>query len=984
MNAILQSLTLCVTRRKSIDRIKDMVVKMSNTNRQQNILVIDEKLYFSTLISDDEELTNERTVNIKILYECDDEFECLPEVINLANKNVNEDRVCLVTFGLYNNTIIKKLDLSCNDITDDGAVIISDYLKHKSALHTLDISHNKITSDGVRAISDSLKHNNTLKELSLSQNHINCQGMDNLFKYISLEYVDLSGNSSSPWYVYCVIIRHSRVNSLILNGDQGMSKYVQNIKDSLRMNAILQLLTLCVTRRKSIDRIKDMVIKMNNTNRQQNILVIDGKLYFSTLVNNNVDLTNERTVNIKILYDCDGKFQYLPEVINLSNNKVNDDRVCLVTFGLYNNTTVKKLDLSCNNITDNGAVIISDCLKHNSTLQTLDISHNKIADNGIKAIGDSLKHRNTLKEPSFSQDLKNFQEIGDFFGLNYVNFSGNSTSPWYVYCMIIRHSCVKSLVLDADEGMNEYIKELTDSLHANAVLQSLTLYKIGRNELQSIKSVLGDNTTLKELNLSWISKGTNILIHGKLPFKSIQLNSNSCDAIVNINILYDDRNDINDELVKNDDAFSLVAFGLIIAQKIDFSCQNITSIGMIWFIKTLEYNTTLRELNLSQNCIDYKGMREFSQCIKNPMPLVYADLSGNTATQWGFYCAIIRNCSSNYLTLCGDKGMEGYVEEIIDSLQANTSLQSLTLHKIGRYSLLPINKVLHNNITLKEFSLMNKRTKIIHRKHNKFNSKRLDSKNGHEAEVSINILHDNFECSSEIINMSNKNIDDDTVYLISFGLYDTTKTQILDLSCNNITDDGAVAISDCFKSNSSLKELILSKNSIFYKGAWKISELIQENKVISMLNISHNQICDAGAVAISKSLITNNTLKELNLSSNHITSIGVEKLAATMWVNKGLCTLDISQNVFHDDGAIYISNSLKHNNTLLEVNLSKSGITDEGGKYIANAVQVNTALLKLDLSHNNITDNKLTVINGCLKRNSKLQELNLSNTNVSK
>ena len=48
------------------------------------------------------------------------------------------------------------------------------------------------------------------------------------------------------------------------------------------------------------------------------------------------------------------------------------------------------------------------------------------------------------------------------------------------------------------------------------------------------------------------------------------------------------------------------------------------------------------------------------------------------------YCAIIRHCYVNNLTLCGDKGMDKYIKEITDSLQANTTLQSLTLHSTGK------------------------------------------------------------------------------------------------------------------------------------------------------------------------------------------------------------------------------------------------------------------------------------------------------------
>ena len=78
--------------------------------------------------------------------------------------------------------------------------------------------------------------------------------MNKMLKYIedqrttsSLEYIDLSENSSSPWGVYCAIIRHCCVNSLTLVGDDhtlfGLSG--KEIIKSLDMNIMLQSLTIC-------------------------------------------------------------------------------------------------------------------------------------------------------------------------------------------------------------------------------------------------------------------------------------------------------------------------------------------------------------------------------------------------------------------------------------------------------------------------------------------------------------------------------------------------------------------------------------------------------------------------------------------------------------------------------------------------------------------------------------------------------------------
>ena len=96
--------------------------------------------------------------------------------------------------------------------------------------------------------------------------------------------------------------------------------------------------------------------------------------------------------------------------------------------------------------------------------------------------------------------------------------------------------------------------------------------------------------------------------------------------------------------------------------------------------------------NLLQNIINNK---------EKMSTLKYVDLSSNGSSPWGVYYAIIRHCSANSLTLCGDEGMKEYIEEITNSLQANRKLQSLTLFSIGKIGVQSIRAVLLNHIYIK-------------------------------------------------------------------------------------------------------------------------------------------------------------------------------------------------------------------------------------------------------------------------------------------
>ena len=788
-----------------------------------------------------------------------------------------------------------------------------------------------IDNDAVYVLTFGLHSKTTVEKLDLSYNHITINGMNKLSELdISLEYVDLHGNYSSPWGVYCAVIKHCSVSKLTLYGDEGIQNYVIDITVSLQRNSTLQSLTLYKIGKIGVELIKSILVnnkilkELNlSWGRNDNGTKLMKRQFKSALHHNN-------GTYVTILYD--GYHESLPKTISLSNAMINDDAVYVIAFGLCNNAKVEKLDLS----------------------------HNK-----------SMTVKGMAKLSEISMPLV----------LNYVDLSGSKSSPWGVYCTFIRHCCVSKLTLCGDEGMIEYVKEITDSLQANTTLYSLTLCKIGRIGLESVKAVLHKNTNLMELNMTWTYNGAKIINRKIKRVNSTRSVSKGCDKeVLNINILYDSDHKCSSKVINmsnrdiNDDAVYLISYGLCnntSLQRLDFSDNYITDDGAIEISKYLEHNHVLKEIKLSQNYINFTGMNHLSTCVQSGLSLVHVDLSRNDWPPWDVYCTIIRQCRSNSLTLYGDEEMIDYVNEIIDSLETNATLQSLTLCKIGRSGLQSIRYVLCENTTLKELNLtwMSKGTGFIQR----------------TGIVDINILYDgDHECSSEAINMSKKGINDDAAHLISFGLYYNTLIQIFDLSYNNITDDGAMAIRDCFRSNCSLHVLILSNNSISCKGAQMISEIIQENKAICKLDISHNKIQDDGAILISECLKHNNTLQELNLSGNRITSKGVRKIAEVIRVNRILYKLDVSQNAICDDGVTYISDSLKYNDTLLELSLSESKMSDEGSKSIAEAIQKNTGLRKLDLSHNNISDNKVIVLCSCIKGNNTLKEINLINTNISK
>ena len=461
----------------------------------------------------------------------------------------------------------------------------------------------------------------------------------------TLKYVDLSCNSSSPWGVYCAIIRHCCVNGLTLCGDEGMKQYSKEIADSLQANTTLQSLTLYGIGKVGVESIKTVLLnsvaikRLNlswNKIKNEGLKIISIRTLFLPISHNAMQ-TRATTgdpqggMDVNVLYCVshnlfsDTRNFESKVVINLSGEKIDDDAAHVLAFGLCNNTTVEELNISVNDVTDEGAIAIFDCLKHNKTLKKLDLSQNKLSVNGMNKIIHDIKNEGTV------------------LSLDYVDLSKNQSSPWGVYCAIIKHCYVNSLTLCGDEGMDEHIKEITDGLEANMILLSLTLFDIGKTGVESIKAVLMTNVTLTGMNLSWQkikSEGIeNILIQTLYsPVTSIDSakQRDDSDRIVNVSILYDSGAVSDEDLLSqsnesklvinlsgkmiNDNAAHVLAFGLCsntTVEELNISHNVIGDDGAIAIISCLKHNKTLKKLNLSHNRISINGMVKMLDNIEN-------------------------------------------------------------------------------------------------------------------------------------------------------------------------------------------------------------------------------------------------------------------------------------------------------------------------------------------------------------------------------
>ena len=121
--------------------------------------------------------------------------------------------------------------------------------------------------------------------------------------------------------------------------------------------------------------------------------------------------------------------------------------------------------------------------------------------------------------------------------------------------------------------------------------------------------------------------------------------------------------------------------GSVIIDKEKLLPHHISSLMTFMSNSSMQWKT----LELKHCKITDVGMNVLEQFILEKVStLECIDLSHNESSPWGLYCAYIRHCSCNSLTLGGDYGVKEYVNEITASLRNNTKLQSLKLKNITK------------------------------------------------------------------------------------------------------------------------------------------------------------------------------------------------------------------------------------------------------------------------------------------------------------
>ena len=299
----------------------------------------------------------------------------------------------------------------------------------------------------------------------------------------------------------------------------------------------------------------------------------------------------------------------------------------------------------------------------------------------------------------------------------------------------------------------------------------------------------------------------------------------------------------------------------------------------------LSQNFELKEIDLSNNCLQAKGASTVCKGLGNFTNLTKLCLSDNKITDEAVHdvaAVLSQNKFLEELDISYNNLGVSDALQIFLSMKSFKSLIKLNVCGIGMddSAANDVAAILNNNIKLKELNL---------------------SHNNIQAWGAIQIFR-NIISNLHKLNISHNNITEQAADELASFISQNAELEELDLCHDKLQADGAAKI--CKTNISNLIKFKISHNSITDQAADDIALLISHNTKLEELDLSHNKLQADGAVKICKTTISN--LIKFKISHNNITDQAADDIVSFISHNTKLEVLDLSHNKLEADGAVKI------------------------------------------------------------------------------
>ena len=483
---------------------------------------------------------------------------------------------------------------------------------------------------------------------------------------------------------------------------------------------------------------------------------------------------------------------------------------------------------------------------------------------------------------------------------------------------------------------------------AVSLLQQVTLHSTLSRVHVSEVDVMGVGKVKMEGKIIWCVVGDTISERCVEFFRALN------DSYLKVSEMY--VRDLTDQTAEN------FALGLAESQTLKemklspsfWEKQNIGSTGVVYIFKSLEYNTSLEELDLSGN----------SQ-------LAEADSEA-------VGCAIERMLNVNrtleVLNLADCEFTSEVVSYFANGLTQNHSVRKVILHSnsIGSTGAVNIFRSLEHNTSLEELDLSG--------------NSQLAGGDSEAVGCAIERML-NVNRTLRVLNLKNCILDTTVVTHTAAGLAHNASLVELNIggnsllfSINHITSEGWVHLFNALCNNTSLKKLDSSYSYLGMEESVALAEMLSCNKSLTELDLKWCDPPEAGLREIARGLLQNTSLKKLDISCNKPGMEGSVALAEMLSCNKSLTELDLKSCDIPEAGLREIARGLLQNTSLQKLDISCSKLGMEGSVALAEMMSCNKSLTELNLSLCDNPEAGLREIARGLLQNTSLQTLNLWST----
>eukprot|EP01065_Artemidia_motanka_P011044 TRINITY_DN15945_c0_g1_i1.p1 TRINITY_DN15945_c0_g1~~TRINITY_DN15945_c0_g1_i1.p1 ORF type:complete len:1845 (+),score=581.23 TRINITY_DN15945_c0_g1_i1:55-5535(+) len=986
-----------------------------------------------------------------------------------GNKLITEDMVARLQHDMHFNrqpVSLKRLlydifknessftTLDCSNlegqdqITDSRLTYLCEALVRNTSIERIDLSHNHLTTDGAQLLFDTLRVATRVTSLSLRNNVLEgsapAEALAGLLRdgASSLTAVDMSHNDldrNAGDILLEAVTKNDSLHDLRLVGNRVPEDVRERITVALALNRELEvkrLLPRLSASDPSVSAVDFSGGRANDVSVYSLCTAMRGSIAVERFdLSGNPAVTDLAVVNYvaPLLRDNAAPLAAL----SLARTSCSAAGACAVLDALQTNTCLLRLDLSGNDLAAGRRVVAAaeGALHSNTTVLSINLADTGLSETDLAFIGGQCLNGQPLLRsslPRLSADDASLTEL-DFSGEGGVAPTHDNVTCRLLAEAIMHNHYLTFLNLSASARIDDSgAKHLGFVLHQNVALRTLLLRKcsIGDGGAEAISDALRVNTTLTTLDLSRNrigDPGCHALTRALTAedgFANDVLRT--CDISENGDVSEKAASALAFELTLNNGPLKLKHDRPQLRENtltsLDYSAcasdrpLNDTIVGII--AAALRDNTSVTELDLSRNSVEWNGAERVSDLLRCNTALTAVNLAHNAigAGSTMLLDAVRRNWTLLSLNLDGNSCSDYDVERIMELVELNhhpRALKAAVMRTVDRDpSQLAI--TVGSPPTEEE-------------------GEQGSTKKMSDSACALLCEHLKTDCAAETLVLAWNDIGAVGAKALAVMLRVNTGITKVDLSHNRIDDEGAVALSAVFAKHPALTDVDLSHNGIGAGAVPALVDALRENSDLTHCSADGNPGFDDEALdrmqlfqtlnhkskafrkllhrvadcapgldevnmegwlslglydgksvdLVAEAIVLNPGIKSLNMAFCDVTDTQLIVLSQLVAAAPHLSEINLSNNMLTSDVGC-LTTALSGNRSLTSLSLRDNRIGLEGAKLIANMLRANESLMDLDLSGNTFGDVGVKIISEGVKMNDTLQQIFVEGQGVSR